>query len=327
MIATMLAAVYFFSRIIANSSSPDTQLESELQVVLALADDDITPAEERRMLTELMAIVESRCQTLGIWQGERLARFRDWLSFCISGNVNCDWVYATLLSPGYLEFRPLLNQDRTDDLIASIDKALEGVDFEIPWDMSSELEEYDAFGRRLTPPPAGHLSLFLTKDSFPYGIVGGEVERLNELLALPQVLALLGDSIRPICSSMRAIPGGGHYDFCFVGEISFAATGHISAAELTFWGDSLPAVGLELDQEGAETMRTLSRKFVGERIAMILDDRFLTAPLVRNEISDRLQITFPGEADLLQAEDVAAILSSGTITEEIVLIDCSWSYR
>lgn len=78
-----------------------------------------------------------------------------------------------------------------------------------------------------------------------------------------------------------------------------------------------PAVMLEFTPEGAPALKALTRRLVGRRLAITMDDRILSAPYVTAAIPDgRMQITFGTAQDpavqLEEAADLEVAFKMGT---------------
>ncbi|NPB06409.1 MAG: protein translocase subunit SecD [Aquificae bacterium] len=72
-----------------------------------------------------------------------------------------------------------------------------------------------------------------------------------------------------------------------------------------------PAVNFELKAEAAERFGEFTEKNVGRRLAIVLEDKVVSAPVIRSRISDRGQIT--GGFTSQEAEDLALILRTGSL--------------
>ena len=73
-----------------------------------------------------------------------------------------------------------------------------------------------------------------------------------------------------------------------------------------------PVVGLEFNSEGAEKFATLTAQNVGKQIAILLDGKVLTAPVVNEAITGgKAQIT--GSKTMQEAEHLAILLRSGSL--------------
>ncbi len=77
-----------------------------------------------------------------------------------------------------------------------------------------------------------------------------------------------------------------------------------------------PFVSLEFDREGAVLFEEATREFLGETIAIYLDDEKISEPVVRAIISGG-QATIEGDFDFEEAAELALLLRSGSLPVEL----------
>jgi preprotein translocase subunit SecD len=74
---------------------------------------------------------------------------------------------------------------------------------------------------------------------------------------------------------------------------------------------SAPVVSFSLDSAGASKIRTFSAANVGQKLAIVLDDKIISAPVIQSVLSYENQIT--GNFTVDEAEDLALKLRSGAL--------------
>src|SRR5690242_2151151 len=79
-------------------------------------------------------------------------------------------------------------------------------------------------------------------------------------------------------------------------------------------------VEFTLNNEGARRFRTETAKHVKDFMAIVLDDRVMTAPVIQNAIGARGQITMGGK-DLQAAQDLALVLRAGALPVPLKVAD------
>ena len=72
-----------------------------------------------------------------------------------------------------------------------------------------------------------------------------------------------------------------------------------------------PAVNFELKSESAEKFGKFTEENIGNRLAIVLDNKVVSAPVIRSKISDRGQIT--GNFTAQEARDLALVLRTGSL--------------
>ncbi|MBI3049507.1 MAG: protein translocase subunit SecD [Acidobacteria bacterium] len=75
--------------------------------------------------------------------------------------------------------------------------------------------------------------------------------------------------------------------------------------------NSLPAVGFSLNQDGARRFGQLTEQNIGRQLAIILDNRVVSAPVIQSRITDEGQIT--GSFTQQEAADLSLVLRSGAL--------------
>jgi preprotein translocase subunit SecD len=83
------------------------------------------------------------------------------------------------------------------------------------------------------------------------------------------------------------------------------------------WGD--PAVSFELSQDAARRFESATRENLGRKMAIILDKKVISAPVIEGVIRD--QGIIRGGFDVARADDLSLQLTSGAIPTEISIIE------
>ncbi|MBN2476754.1 MAG: type II secretion system major pseudopilin GspG [Pirellulales bacterium] len=80
----------------------------------------------------------------------------------------------------------------------------------------------------------------------------------------------------------------------------------LTSVDVTADGRGAPAIGAEMDEAGARLLAALSGSHLGQRVAILLCDQVLAAPVVRGKISERIAIT--GQFERREVEELVAAL-------------------
>ncbi len=80
-----------------------------------------------------------------------------------------------------------------------------------------------------------------------------------------------------------------------------------------------PAVNFELTSKGAEIFGEATSKMIGKRLAIVLDKKVMSAPVVRSRISSAGQIT--GDFTPQEAADLALVLRAGALPAPVKIIE------
>ncbi|WP_457600131.1 protein translocase subunit SecD [Hydrogenivirga sp.] len=79
-----------------------------------------------------------------------------------------------------------------------------------------------------------------------------------------------------------------------------------------------PAVGFELKSEAAGKFGDFTSKNIGKRLAIVLEDKVVSAPVIRSRISDRGQIT--GNFTPEEVRDLSLILRTGALPTSLKIL-------
>ena len=79
-----------------------------------------------------------------------------------------------------------------------------------------------------------------------------------------------------------------------------------------------PAVGFELKSEAASKFAEFTSKNIGRRLAIVLEEKVVSAPVIRSRISDRGQIT--GNFTPQEVRDLALILRTGALPTSVEIL-------
>jgi preprotein translocase subunit SecD len=80
-----------------------------------------------------------------------------------------------------------------------------------------------------------------------------------------------------------------------------------------------PAVNFELTSEGAKIFGEATAKMIGKRLAIVLDNKVISAPVIRSRISSSGQIT--GDFTTEEANDLAVVLRAGALPAPVKILE------
>ena len=80
-----------------------------------------------------------------------------------------------------------------------------------------------------------------------------------------------------------------------------------------------PAVGFSLNQDGARKFGTATEQNIGRQLAIILDNRVFSAPVVQSRISDEGRIS--GAFTQQEAQDLSLVLRSGALPASLTYLE------
>ncbi len=118
-------------------------------------------------------------------------------------------------------------------------------------------------------------------------------------------------------SSANAAPGT---DVWYVVNQVAAVTGRdLSSAQPSLDVNGRPDINFTLTRDGAARFAQVTGQNVGKQLAIVLDNRVVSAPVIESQISDRGQIE--GTFTTQQASDLALVLRSGSLPASISYLE------
>jgi preprotein translocase subunit SecD len=92
---------------------------------------------------------------------------------------------------------------------------------------------------------------------------------------------------------------------------------YLTDARVGFDRQQRPIVNFQFNPEGGRIFQELTGENIGEQLAIVLDDRVYSAPVVRSRIASRGQIE--GRFTSQEAADLAVVLRSGSLAVPVVI--------
>ncbi|HEX3157786.1 MAG TPA: protein translocase subunit SecD [Gemmatimonadaceae bacterium] len=161
----------------------------------------------------------------------------------------------------------------------------------------------------------GPFSRSLQQGQIPgqYMVAGSDRALLERLLANPAIQASLppGKVVRWGTDSVSI--GGQFYHELYVLDSRPIITGeYLTDARPNSTPIEGTIVEFQLNNEGGRRFKTETGRHIGDNMAIVLDDRVMTAPVIQGAIGTRGQITM-GNNDLQDAQDLALVLRAGAL--------------
>ena len=126
--------------------------------------------------------------------------------------------------------------------------------------------------------------------------------------------------IVPGSADSGAAAGGAPSTMYYVVRRASVVTGRdLRNARPTLDENNLPAVGFSLNSDGARKFGTATEQNIGRQLAIILDNRVFSAPVVQSRISDEGRIS--GAFTQQEAQDLSLVLRSGALPASLTYLE------
>jgi len=294
------------------------------------------PAEAGADLNAIRAVLARRMKGVEGRGIEVTAAADTGITIKVPGGVYLDTVKRLSMQPGRLGFHPV------DDKATVFLKTLRAQPAAPPADVEAKpaetppADEGEA-GGSVAPAdglPALPRGVEVTEDRYQnpngsaqthYYLESGRLKTLEELIVALKATTPAGRRFE-VTEHPGATPAASVWRSLLVVEDGWDASLHISAAAIIDDPASgKPRVSISFSPAGAKAFEQLTAENVGRRIAIILDGRVDSAPVVQEKIAGgKAQLLVAGETrreQLQQAQSMAAVLGGGPLPTKLKLVE------
>ena len=306
-------------------------------------------------INRVLEILQNRVDQFGVSEPTIQKQGKHRIVVELAGIQDSDRARALLQSTALLEFYLVKNVSVTNEVIAQLDNALKG-DQNLASslkDDTKEINEVDKeesttvselFGEEQVTPNESTENEDFDDDIFlenPFsglltaipgdmGVEEKNLYALKKLLDREEVKSTLENSNGQFLLSQQSEPitandPKSYYKLYYLEKRPELTGGIVEEARAdlgSLGGGSAgqPVVSLSMNSEGSRTWSRVTGANVGERIAIVLDQKVHMAPSIREKIpGGRTQIE--GFADLNEAKDLAIILRAGALPAPVNIIE------
>jgi len=306
-------------------------------------------------INRVLEILQNRVDQFGVSEPTIQKQGKHRIVVELAGIQDSDRARALLQSTALLEFYLVKNVSVTNEVISQLDNALKG-DQSLASSLKSDTKEInevddkesttvsELFGEEQVTPDESTANENSDNDIFlenPFsglltaipGDMGIEEKNLyafKKLLDRDEVKSTLENSNGQFLLSQQSEPitandPQNYYRLYYLEKRPELTGGIVEEARAdlgSLGGGSAgqPVVSLSMNSEGSRTWSRVTGANVGERIAIVLDQKVHMAPSIREKIpGGRTQIE--GFADLNEAKDLAIILRAGALPAPVNIIE------
>jgi SecD/SecF fusion protein len=163
----------------------------------------------------------------------------------------------------------------------------------------------------------------LLKPQYGIAYAADNIEIINSILSKPAVKAILPNDIQFAWGSKPIAKEDGVEIFTLTplkGKKPLLGGDVISQARQVFDEKGSPAVSMQMNSYGTKIWKHLTSNNIGKQIAILLDDKVISAPVVNVEIPNGLS-QISGNFSIEEAKDLANILKSGSMPAPIHIVE------
>lgn len=303
-------------------------LRGGMRVVMEVDKSKLTPDEAGDAVDRALEIIRNRVDKFGVAEPLIQKQGQDRIVVELPGITDRARALALIGQTAQLEFKLLEPSENLQGIIDRIDRALQS---EKPGEAKPKPKPAtDIFGKETgdtaaDEPAEKPFSTYLQSTGGYFFVQPEEVPRVRELLAKAETQAQVPPDVEVLWSSKNEKSEGRPLAALYLVKKQVELSGKF----LTFARENRdpqtggPIVEFELNREGARIFRRLTGANIGKPLAIILDGRVVSAPMIQGQITNRGQITMGGTGTMEEAHDLAIILRAGALPAPVKIIESS----
>ncbi len=316
-------------------------LQGGTHLVLQVSDPDGAMSSEARSdaADRAREIIGNRVDQFGVREPTIQRVGVDRIIVELAGIQDVGRAKAIIEQTAFLEFKILTDGQEFVEHLAVIDSLIvqavgpQGIPEEARVEETPGLDELfqQADTAEAQPGPARGpelrpLTRLLLESGEPgiFLVEGPQVETVEEYLALPQVELRIPESVDLLWGTETRAIAGKIYSPLFVVESEPLITGEFltDAQAIRDPQYGTPIVPFQLTRQGGRIFERGTSRHVGDRMAIILDNKVQgDPPVIRDVLRDRAQIELGAGSSLVEAQDIALVLRAGALPAPMEIIE------
>jgi len=294
---------------------------------------------------QVLEKIRIRVDKYGIAEPEIVKSGTDQIVVDLPGFTDIDTAKTLIGSTAQLQFHLLRSPEECQNLLQAIDSVL-AIKLAGPGD-ESELAEAEAVPKSDTAEEA-ITSLFgeevidtsqevLDEEDFakshPFSaildrwlgnwwqITMENFYQAQQYLEMPEIQEVIPSNYK-LAWGTRPVKGGDRrFQTLYILNRNIELTGEsLVSAKETYDQLRQPVVNFELDSDGARRFSRVTGQHIEENLAIVIDDRVESAPVIQSRISKNGQITMGGDATISDAYLLAILLKAGALPADVEIL-------
>jgi protein-export membrane protein SecD len=321
-------------------------LKGGLYVVMEVDRSKLTPDQAGDAVDRALEIIRNRVDQFGVTEPIIHKAGSDKIVVELAGLQDVDRARELIGKTAQLEFKLTEPDESAKLLISKLDKIISGQISATPLkapekkpapqtesqpagDTSDILSSIlgsdttsDTTAPESTPAELGRL-LQPLPDGYMYAVEEDDYPLLQKYLNDPQVKAAVPPDVQLAWSTGPVTAGGlVYYRALYVLKSAVELSGeHLTDAQPTRDNLGRWVVNFKLDREGGRVFSALTAGNIGKPLAIVLDGKVESAPVIQSRIRDRGQIEFNAASSLESARDLSIILRAGALPAPVNIIE------
>lgn len=161
----------------------------------------------------------------------------------------------------------------------------------------------------------------VSQEGYSYRIEEEGVPKVKQILEKPEVKALIPEDIELAWSTRTITDRGINYMFLYAVRKQVELSGkYLTDATPSYDQFRRPIVNFQLTKEGGRLFASLTGANIKKPLAIVLDGKVESAPIIQSKIRDRGQIEL-GNAKFEEAQDLSVVLRAGALPAPVQIVE------
>jgi protein-export membrane protein SecD len=318
-------------------------LRGGMRVVMEVDKSKLNAAEAQDAVDRAKEIIRNRVDQFGVSEPLIQKQGENRIVIELPGITDVTRAQELIGRTAQLEFKLLEPRENVTQILERIDLALEARDSTAePSEQADNPEDiFDIFSdsaKQADSPQADSTSLTQTEDdSAPLGdhpfstllepigewyrVTKDDAAWIRKWLDDPKVQKEIPADIQVAWGTKTEFAGGLEVEYLYFVKANVEMSGkYLTEARPNFDQFRKPIVDFVLTREGGKIFARVTGANIGKPLAIVLDDRVISAPTIQSRIPDRGQITM-GNADYEEAADLAIMLRAGALPAPVNVVE------
>ena len=318
-------------------------LRGGMRVVMEVDKSKLNPGEAEDAVDRAKEIIRNRVDQFGVSEPVIQVQGADRIVVELPGITDVKRAQELIGRTAQLEFKLLEPRENLQAMLDRIDRILEARDTTRQEPPPEKKDAFDIFGdtakaadttRRAEatadtaqptePPPIDERAFSTLLEPVGQWFMVGKEDAawIRRWLELPEVKKEIPPDMQVAWGTHTGFAGGREVEYLYFLKSNVEMSGkYLTEAQPRFDQFRKPVVDFTLTRAGGRIFGRLTGANVNKSLAIVLDDRVVSAPEIRSRITDRGQIELGGAARYEEAADLAIVLRAGALPAPVNIIE------
>ena len=324
-------------------------LSGGMRVVMEVDKSKLNPGEATDAVDRAKEIIRNRVDQFGVSEPVIQKQGADRIVVELPGITDIKRAQELIGRTAQLEFKLLEARESVQRILDRIDVVLEARDTTKHEQEPAKRDALDIFSdsskqadsaklaqtaadttkpadstKPVEPPPGGErvFSSLLEPVGEWFSVAKDDGAWIRRWLALPEVKKEIPADMQVSWGARTGYAGGRETEYLYFLKSNVELSGkYLTEAHPRFDQFRKPVVDFTLTRAGGRIFGRLTGANINKPLAIVLDDRVVSAPEIRSRITDRGQIELGGGAKYEEAADLAIVLRAGALPAPVNIIE------